>query len=101
MPIGTVRDDSRLLQRDPSLDDHLCHFLSQGKSKFPPPWLVAMQRYGPPPSYPSLKIPGLNAPIPEVSTLHSSSAAATVHVYCFTLIVIWTSIAIYSVLTIV
>ena len=31
----------------------------------PPPWLVNMQRYGPPPSYPSLKIPGLNAPIPE------------------------------------
>lgn len=24
-----------------------------------------MQRYGPPPSYPSLKIPGLNVPIPE------------------------------------
>ncbi len=23
-----------------------------------------MQRYGPPPSYPDLKIPGLNAPIP-------------------------------------
>ncbi|XP_076064562.1 splicing factor 3b subunit 2 isoform X2 [Oratosquilla oratoria] len=33
--------------------------------KVPPPWLIAMQRYGPPPSYPSLKIPGLNAPIPE------------------------------------
>ncbi|PAV69224.1 hypothetical protein WR25_01564 [Diploscapter pachys] len=33
--------------------------------KFPPPWLIAMQRYGPPPSYPSLKIPGLNAPIPD------------------------------------
>jgi len=30
----------------------------------PPPWLVSMQRYGPPPSYPSLRIPGLNAPIP-------------------------------------
>lgn len=30
----------------------------------PPPWLIAMQRYGPPPSYPNLKIPGLNAPIP-------------------------------------
>eukprot|EP00889_Picochlorum_renovo_P005287 jgi/Picre1/32317/NNA_007663.t1 len=30
----------------------------------PPPWLVAMQRYGPPPSYTSLRIPGLNAPIP-------------------------------------
>ncbi|KAL7312231.1 hypothetical protein PS15m_008018 [Mucor circinelloides] len=31
----------------------------------PPPWLINMQRYGPPPSYPSLKIAGLNAPIPE------------------------------------
>lgn len=30
----------------------------------PPPWLIAMQRYGPPPGYPSLKVPGLNAPIP-------------------------------------
>jgi len=31
----------------------------------PPPWLVNMQRYGPPPSYPNLKIAGLNAPIPD------------------------------------
>ncbi|KAI8061124.1 hypothetical protein BC940DRAFT_279882 [Gongronella butleri] len=31
----------------------------------PPPWLINMQRYGPPPSYPTLKIPGLNAPIPD------------------------------------
>lgn len=31
----------------------------------PPTWLINMQRYGPPPSYPHLKIPGLNAPIPE------------------------------------
>ncbi|TYZ60764.1 hypothetical protein PybrP1_005044 [[Pythium] brassicae (nom. inval.)] len=31
----------------------------------PPPWLLSMQRYGPPPAYPNLKIPGLNAPIPE------------------------------------
>lgn len=30
----------------------------------PPPWLLNMQRYGPPPSYPSLKIPGLTAPLP-------------------------------------
>lgn len=30
----------------------------------PPPWLLAQQRYGPPPSYPSLKIPGVNAPLP-------------------------------------
>ena len=58
----------------------------------PPPWLINMQvffclnnismqlfiwltdskqfwqRYGPPPSYPSLKIPGLNAPIPLGAT---------------------------------
>jgi len=31
----------------------------------PPPWIVQMQKYGPPPSYPNLKIPGLNAPLPE------------------------------------
>ena len=31
----------------------------------PPPWLINMQRYGPPPSYPTLKIAGLNSPIPE------------------------------------
>jgi len=30
----------------------------------PTPWLINMQRFGPPPSYPYLKIPGLNAPIP-------------------------------------
>ena len=30
----------------------------------PPPWLINMQRYGPPP-YPQLKILGLNAPIPH------------------------------------
>ena len=31
----------------------------------PPPWLLNMQRYGPPPSYPGLKVPGLNAPLPH------------------------------------
>ncbi|TPX13218.1 uncharacterized protein E0L32_006418 [Thyridium curvatum] len=31
---------------------------------FPPPWLLQQQRIGPPPSYPALKIPGLNAPLP-------------------------------------
>ncbi|ORY64211.1 uncharacterized protein BCR38DRAFT_474727 [Pseudomassariella vexata] len=30
----------------------------------PPPWLINQQRFGPPPSYPSIRIPGLNAPIP-------------------------------------
>ena len=34
-------------------------------SSLPPPWLFNMQRYGPPPSYPRQKIPGLNAPIPS------------------------------------
>ncbi|KAH0564300.1 hypothetical protein KQX54_011316 [Cotesia glomerata] len=33
--------------------------------KYPPPYLIQMQRYGPPPSYPNLKIPGLNAPLLE------------------------------------
>lgn len=31
----------------------------------PPPWLFQMQPHGPPPSYPGLRIPGVNAPIPE------------------------------------
>ena len=30
----------------------------------PPPWLINQQRFGPPPSYSALKIPGLNAPLP-------------------------------------
>eukprot|EP01113_Clastostelium_recurvatum_P014784 TRINITY_DN1808_c0_g1_i3.p1 TRINITY_DN1808_c0_g1~~TRINITY_DN1808_c0_g1_i3.p1 ORF type:complete len:587 (+),score=207.00 TRINITY_DN1808_c0_g1_i3:62-1822(+) len=30
----------------------------------PPPWLLNMQRFGLPPSYPNQKIPGLNAPLP-------------------------------------
>lgn len=30
----------------------------------PPPWLHKMQKIGPPPSYPNLKLPGLNAPLP-------------------------------------
>ena len=38
----------------------------------PPPWLINMQRFGTPPAYPHLRIPGLNAPIPEgVSVLGS------------------------------
>lgn len=33
----------------------------------PPPWIINMQRYGPPPAYPNLKIPGLNTQMPEVT----------------------------------
>eukprot|EP00271_Cylindrocystis_brebissonii_P004456 TRINITY_DN1612_c0_g2_i1.p1 TRINITY_DN1612_c0_g2~~TRINITY_DN1612_c0_g2_i1.p1 ORF type:complete len:604 (+),score=209.33 TRINITY_DN1612_c0_g2_i1:490-2301(+) len=46
------------------LSDDLKAALGMGETS-PPPWLINMQRYGPPPSYPHLKIPGLNAPIPE------------------------------------
>lgn len=30
----------------------------------PPPWLINQQRHGIPPSYPNMKIPGVNTPIP-------------------------------------
>lgn len=33
--------------------------------RYPLPWLAAMKRHGPPPSYPYLKIPGLNCPFPD------------------------------------
>ena len=46
------------------LSDALREGLSMPENA-PPPWLINMQRYGPPPAYPSLQIPGLNAPIPE------------------------------------
>lgn len=49
----------------------------------PPPWLIAMQRYGPPPSYPSLKIPGLNAPIPEVGMEKHKINVFICHSICF------------------
>eukprot|EP00944_MAST-04C_sp_MAST-4C-sp1_P011416 g11416.t1 len=31
----------------------------------PPPWLLNMQRYGPPKAYPNLKLPGVNAALPD------------------------------------
>ncbi|GJQ11880.1 hypothetical protein GpartN1_g3671.t1 [Galdieria partita] len=46
------------------LSDQLREALGMTSSIDPPPWLINMQRYGPPPSYPRLRIPGLNAPIP-------------------------------------
>eukprot|EP00048_Salpingoeca_helianthica_P016006 m.229893 g.229893 ORF g.229893 m.229893 type:complete len:590 (-) comp17867_c0_seq1:25-1794(-) len=59
----------RMRQKRPGdLSDELRNALGMptnpGAPPFPPPWLLHMQRYGPPPSYPNLKIPGLNAPIP-------------------------------------
>ncbi|RKO98121.1 hypothetical protein CXG81DRAFT_6438, partial [Caulochytrium protostelioides] len=56
---------TRIRQKDPGhLSDALRHALNIPPHA-PPPWLINMQRFGPPPSYPLLKIPGLNAPIPE------------------------------------
>ncbi|GAB6022130.1 Splicing factor 3B subunit 2 [Chamberlinius hualienensis] len=62
--------ETRLKEKKPGeLSDDLRTALGMpvgpGSQKTPPPWLIAMQRYGPPPSYPNLKIPGLNSPIPD------------------------------------
>lgn len=47
-----------------------------------------MQRYGPPPSYPNLKIPGVNCPIPENiqlgwGKLFTDDRGATVYADCY------------------
>ncbi|XP_036592573.1 splicing factor 3B subunit 2-like [Trichosurus vulpecula] len=62
--------ETRLKEKKPGdLSDELRILLGMpvgpNAHKVPFPWLIAMQRYGPPPSYPNLKIPGLNSPIPE------------------------------------
>uniref|UniRef100_A0A7S2TFR7 PSP proline-rich domain-containing protein n=1 Tax=Lotharella oceanica TaxID=641309 RepID=A0A7S2TFR7_9EUKA len=44
--------------------DELLRALGMETRQDPPPWLFNMQRFGPPPSYPNLKFPGVNAPIP-------------------------------------
>ena len=41
---------------------------AEGLNVQPPPWLTAQQRYGPPPSYPRLRIPGVSAPLPRGAT---------------------------------
>ncbi len=46
------------------LSEELKRALGMG-SKDPPPYLYNMQRYGMPPSYPQLRIPGVNSPIPK------------------------------------
>jgi len=48
-----------------TISDALREALGMEGELEPPPWLRHMQRYGPPPSYPDLKIPGLSAPIPK------------------------------------
>ena len=55
---GKIRD-----RRPGFISDELRSALGMGPLS-PPPWLFAMQRLGAPPSYPLLRIPGVNAPIP-------------------------------------
>lgn len=45
-------------------DDSNKVYGKQVEHNCPTPWLIAQQRFGPPPAYPDLKIPGLNSPIP-------------------------------------
>lgn len=47
------------------LGEELRAALGMTSHLYPPPWLHAIQKYGPPPSYPHMRIPGYNAPIPE------------------------------------
>jgi splicing factor 3B subunit 2 len=53
----------------------------------PPPWINNMQRYGPPPSYPNLKIPGVNCSIPErmmdTGRLQVDEKGFTIYADCF------------------
>ena len=57
---------ARMREKRPGvLSQELKDALGMISSLIPPPWLLHMQREGPPPSYPNLKIPGLNAPIPD------------------------------------
>ena len=58
--VGLLQD-----KKPGTLSIELKNSLGMTSELSPPPWLINMQRYGPPPSYPSMRIPGLNAPIPK------------------------------------
>jgi len=68
-PYGTLYYEGKEFEQDMSkfrpgvLSEALKAALGMGEG-MPVPWLINMQRHGPPPSYPNLKIPGLNAPLP-------------------------------------
>lgn len=52
-------------QRRPGfLSEDLRAALGLSNALHPPPWIFNMQRHGPPPAYPFLRIAGVNAPIP-------------------------------------
>lgn len=62
---GKEYETKMLTKRPGQLSAALKEALGMEEEGHPPPWLINMQRYGPPPAYPNLKIPGLNAPIPQ------------------------------------
>jgi splicing factor 3B subunit 2 len=62
---GKELEVTRKIQVGKPLSAALRAALGMNSATSPPPWLLNMQRYGPPPSYPLLKIPGLNAPLPD------------------------------------
>ncbi len=47
------------------LSETLLEALGMKNNNIPPPWLISQQRYGPPPSYYTIKIPGLSTTIPH------------------------------------
>ncbi|KAA8495835.1 Splicing factor 3B subunit 2 [Porphyridium purpureum] len=56
--------------RPGEISQDLREALGMGQNPLEPtPWLFAMQRHGPPPAYPRLKIPGVNAPVPAGAML--------------------------------
>ncbi|CDF36736.1 unnamed protein product [Chondrus crispus] len=69
-PHGDVYYELRELEPDASkfrpgvLGEELRAALGMGEGD-PPPWLVNMQRYGPPPGWRGLRVPGVNCPIPS------------------------------------
>lgn len=58
--------EGRLKDKRPGfLSEELRLALGMTSNTSPPPWIFSMQKFGAPPSYPHLRIPGLNSPIPE------------------------------------
>lgn len=65
---GKEMETSTDIQPGGPYSKKLLEALGMASNDSSPPWLFNMQRYGPPPSYPHLSIPGLNAPLPSGGT---------------------------------